>query len=66
MLKFTFFLLIITNDQNTPLEFEPNAQLFPRSLVNQAGLDPSMVYLIVADGDTGGGGIDFINGYVFL
>lgn len=47
-------------------EFSPNAQLFPRSLNAEAGLDTSTIYLIVSDGDTASGGIDFINGYVFL
>jgi len=53
-------------DGDAPLEFTPNAQLFPRDLLAEVGLNASATYLIVADGDTAGGGIDLVMGFVVL
>ncbi|GJJ13203.1 hypothetical protein Clacol_007454 [Clathrus columnatus] len=54
------------NIGDTPLEFTADAQLFPRNLNAEAGLNASAIYLIVADGDTAGGGIDLVMGFVVL
>ncbi|PIL28664.1 transporter [Ganoderma sinense ZZ0214-1] len=58
--------LVFTIGQ-TPFDFTPNAQAWPRQLNKAIGGSPDFVYLMVGDlGSKSGGGLDFINGMAFL
>ncbi|KAM5546221.1 hypothetical protein V8D89_000347 [Ganoderma adspersum] len=58
--------LVFTIGQ-TPFDFTPNAQAWPRQLNSAIGGSPDYVYLVVGDmGSNSGEGLDFINGMAFL